>query len=572
MRRIHLVIALASFLCISNTTVSARQSGPSTGAVQRDTTAVAELTSAGYEPLRDGSSDFLIIRWTTNYLASAGHVSARFENDLGINIIAEGFFTIVKEPALNRSRTDQIGNTFVTRLPFGNGQSLSENTKLIEITVSADPQDASLRSGVTTHRFFVNPTSLGNYFRALTSLEKATQPVQSAQITAARVISRTDDTIVVEASSSSLLRAKAFAYPTDNRALATGDTAFVSGEQVLFDQDAPRQLTISNLSSNVAYIVVIRETSARPTGNAGSPARPAAETIVDLDESGKRLRTRERIERPTVAVKKVQNKRNDTIDFTVQTSNVKTLYVTVKELDSSFFEFRDVLSKQAVPAEPNRRDDYVRSVKVALSPGKRYKVYVEAEGDNPALGRSSASFSDSVLGLPAILFDTLILDLSSEKLTIRPTGVTESLKLTVSGSVTAGSTKLWSVTLPETGSSASPSVDFPIATIMAALRQSNPGQTAMPGTTPASTTTQIKFTLVATSSDDTERAQSSSFAIQLTGAVPDKKEKSGWRNVVSFGRSLVADDKSDSSLKASEVRGSGFGGFLGMLLRGFIGL
>jgi hypothetical protein len=257
------------------------------------------------------------------------------------------------------------------------------------------------------------------------------------------------------------------------------------------------------------------------------------------------------------------NIKNEQVTLKAQISRARKVEVRLMELDKADNLFKEKAKKEfTLSAEFEKANDrdWTESVPFALKEGNEYQIQMLAFSPTPGMKENETKSTDTFKGLPLKLFENLQLDVTNPALELKPVGANEPLKLVASAQ--AGGVQV-SFTCKD--GEAKCMMDTKGADFINQMRITSSTTTDSSSTT--SIQAVLKITVTASAKDDSQRSQSQIFELTFTGQPKSSPTGSKFSN---FVKSVFSGNDDDKTLHSKQMRGTGFGSILGMILRAFL--
>jgi hypothetical protein len=540
----------------------------------------AQHLKVTYKPLQnDDGSKALAVSWVAAFNAVSPSISGVAQNRQCNNcpISIDSASIRAKSTVVEGVITE---TTFSAMISYGaTGDLLSDGTQSIDLIVKAsrvqaggapigDPFEAMISPSLEAIRDFFNLKDQ-NKDLAAELVRRPPIPVP-ARLHVRQVSAVTDRTIKVRLNADQTIRVDVLAYQTSDVTQAAGRTDFSTLDQLL-PANEDKEITISQLIEDQPYIVKIKERAA-----ASATGRALIDETITQGPAGL-LRTKRRIDLPTISpIGSPVQKRNDAVHVAFSARNASSVVALVEAFNARG-EIYQVSKETSIPTrnDPSDSTRYEGDIPIAagIQEGVTYRVRFRAlnvQDDLSTAGDNTYVFT----GKSAKLFDVVELQITTSTFKFIPTNASSTVQTNVSIALNQRPPLTLQCNQPSStpSSTLSPVCEINVAALLSLLTPTPP----TPGSTPAAAATPnqpSKLTFIITVKDpETERTQSSTFAIGVTP--PDTSTSNGQRmlnNVKSFVQSVVTGG-SNNKLEPTKIQGSGIAGFLGALLRGFIAL
>lgn len=518
--------------------------------------AVAVAQSPEIEVSYRPQIDKVQIVWKVQFKADNFSIQGRTKKE------STGEFTIsIPKDKISVVFDDQLSpkmTTLTTEVPYGTEKELSDQTKYAYFTVSASagPPDSPTRTAKA--ELTVNLASVKEHTELL-RLKTMCVVADPAKLIDKRITKSSDRSITVQLKSSQAISVNILAFENPNPAKLPqkGDTTPFGKNNNLLLANALTDIKVPDLRPNQKYLLVVEEIA---------PNNPPGRTLLwdQVNDEKSLVPTPPQILRPSVRVLgNPQPQKNESVYVEISAENATsvTAYVIARNKSGVPIKLSDEVPIQHKPgAMPLDTTLYSGNIPVALDEGNtEYQVIARAvtnltEDDNEAQN-PSGMFN----GLPRKLFDYVSYEVGDKKMNFTLQKATTPVKITVKVKVNERT-----LTTPCTTISGA-SCDLDVTGIFNELGNN---------TTNASAGTQnnvVLFEITAETMDKSLRSQTASFAISIKGpnSPEDKPSSDKWKKITDFAKSVIT-GKDNVKLEAKNLQGTGFGGFLGSLVRGFL--
>ena len=507
------------------------------------------------------------LSWTTNFnckrtkltmTLKSGATSTTETRQLGFAADSAAEDAITRN--LQVDDASQVSTVFQTKLKFGGSEFFNSKTETLTVQIMA--ADAA---GAEITRTDDVPLNL---IKQLFKMNQSAQ-VDPGAAPAIRSLVATDVTtnsMKIGAISTDVnIFASAIAVQTASEsdarsALAgTNQIAKVTTDPVACVKNKLCNFQFSQLDDGKPYIVFVKEVDP-PDANVRAAA--LSDPLTRLPNSDP-LTTLSTTDGPKVTiVGKPINIKNDQVTVKAQISRANKVEVRLLELDKADNQFKEKAKKEFTLApdfaKANDRD-WTDNVPFALKEGNEYQILMVAFSPTPGMKPNETKTTDSFKGLPLKLFDNIQLDVTNPALELKPVGATEPLKLEATAQAGGATIKF---TCPD--GQAKCVMDTKAADFMTQLGVSSATTTNSTATTPVQATFKVNVT--ASAKDDSQRSQSQVFELTFMG---QSKSSSVGKKFSNFVKSVFT-GSDDKTLHSEQVRGTGFGSILGMILRAFL--
>jgi hypothetical protein len=521
--------------------------------------AQAPEITASYLP----QGDSVRIIWAVNFKPDNYSLTGRTKKET----MSSEFPIVVAKEKIKVSVDDPVNSkkwTLITDIPYGPDQNLSDQTEYAYLTIgtssgSSDAPTQSARADIT-----LNLEAIRQY-RDLLAESKTCVQTTPASLSEKSVIWISDRSLTVHLIATQTITVNVLAFENPSTTPKKGDSTPFRKDNQLLVAFTPKDVKIPDLrsgkESGKTYIVVIEEV----TSANNPPGRTLLWEQITQDNQGKTISTLPEIKRPSVRIMgHPQTKRNETVYVEVSAENATsvTAYVITRDKNGTPIKLSDEVN---IPPKsgmvPVDKTAYAGEISVALDEGSRqYQVVARAVTSMTDDDNSAENTSDPFISVPRKLFSYVSYEINDQQMKFTLEDATSPLKTSVA-------IKLNDKALIARCSKDGTSCEFDLGSVFGALakKANNPAG----GTAPASSN-KILFEVSAQATDGTDRRQGSSFALSIKAPdASDASASSKFKGVTDFATSLVT-GTGNPKLEANKVKGTGLGGFLGSLLRGFL--
>jgi hypothetical protein len=507
------------------------------------------------------------LSWTTNFSCKKTKVTMTIKNgttsttehrQLGFDADSTGDGAITRTPQVDNN--DQISTLFQTKLKFGGSEIFGPKTDSLIVQITAN--DAS---GAELTRTDDVPLNLIKQLFKMSSTSQVTPGAAPAIKSLVASDVTTSSMKIGAISTDENIFAMAIAVATSNVADAKNALAganqipTVKSDTVACLKNKQCVFPLSSLDDGKAYIVFVKEVD---PPNASIRAAALSEPLMNLTTGGP-LATLSSTDGPKVAiVGKPINIKNEQVTIKAQISRARKVEVRLLEFDKAENQFKEKAKKEfTLPPEFEKANDrdWTESVPFALKEGNEYQIQMLAFSPTPGMKENETKSTDTFKGLPLKLFENLQLDVTNPALELKPVGANEPLKLVASAR--AGGVEI-SFTCKDGETKCM--MDTRGADFISQIRTTSSTTT---DSSTASVQAVLKITVTASAKDDSQRSQSQVFELTFTGQPKSSPSGSKFSN---FVKSVFGGSDDDKTLHSKQMRGTGFGSIVGMILRAFL--